>query len=116
MSRFYVGGLEQDAFEVLRLVRSLKNRLTPIHRIPPELFDLILDFVDVDGKDTDLWREISVSRPSFWTTFDRTNADQTRTYLERRKASPVDMYLTCTPRIERTEVVSDDHPFVHPSY
>ena len=36
---FQVDSLEQVAFEVLRLVRSVKNSLAPIvSRIPPEVY------------------------------------------------------------------------------
>ena len=45
---FQVDALEQHASEVLSIVRSLKNSLAPIDRIPPELISLIPDH---SGKD-----------------------------------------------------------------
>ena len=47
---FQIDILERDSFEVLRLIRSLKNRLAPINKIPPEILALVPDFLD--RKDT----------------------------------------------------------------
>jgi hypothetical protein len=106
--------LEQDAFEVLRLIRFWKNSLAPINRIPPEVLTLIPDFYDPDPGDPDswdpankdqdwvtlthvcrTWRKAFISRPSLWTDFDcrKMNADKTRIYLERSKSSPVSLRL-----------------------
>ena len=46
MDQVELNSLEQDAFEVLRLVRSIKNSLAPITRIPPEVLSLIPDHYD----------------------------------------------------------------------
>ena len=104
-----------DAFEVLRLIRSLKNRLAPINRIPPEVLALIPDSLDTRDGDEDLialthvcqaWREIFISRSSLWANFDCTNADKTRVYLERSKSSPINLWL------RRSYVLSPSDPFL----
>jgi len=68
------------------MVHSLKNRLSPIYRIPPEVLALITDFWCTGHGDEELialthvcraWREMFVSRSSLWTKFDRTNANKT---------------------------------------
>ena len=38
---FQVNALKQDAFEVLRLIWSMKNGFGPINRIPPDVLTLI---------------------------------------------------------------------------
>ena len=42
-SGFQVDALERDTFEVLRLVRSIKNSLASINKTPPEILSLIPD-------------------------------------------------------------------------
>ena len=54
MCQVGLNALEQDVFEVLRLVRSIKNSLTPVNRIPPEILSLIPDHYDEDHADRDL--------------------------------------------------------------
>ena len=104
-----------DALEILRLIWSLKNRLAPINRIPPEILALIPESQDIYYKDKDLialthvcraWREIFVSHSSLWTNFDCTNADKTRVYLERSKSSPINLWLC------RDNVLPPDDPFL----
>jgi hypothetical protein len=96
--------LERDAFEVVRLIRSWKNSLAPINRIPLEVLALIPDFWDVDCRDKDVialthvcrpWREAFISWSSLWTNFycGKLNADKTRVYLERSKSSPITLRL-----------------------
>ena len=104
-----------DALEVLRLIWSLKNRLAPINRIPPEILALIPEPQDIYYKDKDLialthvcraWREIFVSYSSLWTNFDCSNADKTRVYLERSKSSPINLSL------RRDDVLPPGDPFL----
>ena len=100
---FQVDALEQDALEVLSMVRSLKNSLAPINRIPPEILSLLPDYSDEDDPDSDQvpitlthvchsWREIFTSRSSLWTDLDLTSIDKTRTFIQRSKSSPLDIY------------------------
>ena len=51
------------------------------------------------------WREVFVSRPSFWTRFDCLDEEKTRIYLERSKSSPIDLSLT------RNQGISPGDPF-----
>jgi hypothetical protein len=98
---FQVDALERDAFEVLRLVRSIKNSFAPISRVPPEVLSLIPDYYrEEDNKDQDLialthvcqgWRDTFISRSSLWTRFDFTNIDKTHTYIERSQSSPLEL-------------------------
>ena len=100
---FQLDVLEQDALDLLLLVRSLKNRMAPINQIPPEILSLVPDFLDpYDDKDQDVialthvcqaWRELFVSRPSLWTDLDDVDLDKTRVYLERSKSSPISLSL-----------------------
>ena len=106
---FQVDALEGDAFEVLRLVRAIKNSLAPISRIPPEVFSFIPDhFCEDDGgyykddMDQDLvamthvcrgWRNTLTSLSSLWTHVEFRNVDKTRTYIQRSESSPLKLYL-----------------------
>jgi hypothetical protein len=96
-----VNSLEQDALGVLSLIRSVKNSLAPINRIPPEVLLLIPDYYD-DDTDQGLialthvcrgWRDMFISRSSLWTQLDCTNVDKTRTYIQRSKSSPLEIFL-----------------------
>ena len=100
VSQLYV--IEQGALEVLRLVRSWKNGMAPINRIPPEILSLVPDFLDMYHRDQatitlthvcQAWREVFVSRPSLWTNIDCVDSEQTRVYLERSKSSPINLSL-----------------------
>jgi hypothetical protein len=91
--------LEQDAQEVLRLVRSVKNMFAPINRIPQEIFSLIPDYRDMDEALVALthvccsWREQLISCSSLWSSLNCASVDRTRVYLERSKTSPLDICL-----------------------
>lgn len=94
--------LEQDASEVLRLVRSVKNSFAPINRIPPEVLLLIPDYYDeehVDQASITLthvcrsWRETFTSCSSLWTRLDFSNVNKTLTYIQRSQSSPFRIYL-----------------------
>ena len=97
-----MNALEQDALEVLSLLRSVSNSFAPVNRIPPEIISLTLDYYDEGGTDQDLialthvcrgWRNMFISRPSLWTHLDFTNVDKTRTYVQRSRSSPLEIYL-----------------------
>jgi hypothetical protein len=94
-----VDALEQDAWEVLRLVRSVKNTFAPINRIPQDIFSLIPGYCGNEEALITLthvcrgWREQLISCSSLWTSLDCASADQTRVYLERSKTSPLDICL-----------------------
>ena len=99
---FQVDALAQDAFDVLRLIRSWSNSLAPINRIPPEILSLLPDFWDKDYKDQGkiglthvcrAWREIFTSRPSLWVDFNCADVDKTRVYFERSKTSSINVSL-----------------------
>ena len=108
-----MNALEKEVLEVLSLVRSVKNAFAPINRIPPEIFSLIPDYCEYDDDDDDDdedegdadqdlitlthvchgWRDIFISRSSLWTQLDFENVDRTRTYIQRSKSSPLEVYL-----------------------
>ena len=97
------------------MIRSLRNALAPINRIPPEILTLIPTFwtddVDEEWSMVTLthvcrgWREIFISCSSLWTCLDCENADKTRVYLERSKSSPITLWL------DRGERLLADDPF-----
>ena len=121
--------LEQDALEVLRLVRSIKNRFAPISRIPPELLSLIPRYWDKDPGDNNLivlthvcrgWRDIFTAYSSLWTHLDCSNIGKTCAYIERSKSSPLeislheyrntyyrkDVFLLAIPHIDRVTSIN----------
>ena len=82
-----VDRLEQDALEVLSLIRSVKNKLAPISRIPGAVLSLIPNYWERQYIDTDKdlvtlthvcrgWREVFTSHPSLWTRLDFTNIEK----------------------------------------
>ena len=84
------------------MVRSWKNKLAPINRVPTEVLSLIPDFWDERGKEDAVialthvcrvWMEVLTSRSSLWTDFDCVDAGKTRAYLERSKSSPINLRL-----------------------
>jgi len=96
-----MNSLEQDALEVLSLIRSVKNSFAPINRIPPEVLSLIPDYYD-DDTDQGLialthvcrgWRDMFISCSSLWTQLDCMDFDKTRTFIQRSKSSPLDIFL-----------------------
>ena len=100
--KFQVDGLEQDAFQILRAIRSWSNSLTPINRLPPELLALLPDFWDPPDRYHIIalthvcqsWRELFISRSVLWTNIYCVDLDKTRTYLERSKSSPINLSLS----------------------
>ncbi|KAF9643329.1 hypothetical protein BDM02DRAFT_3191805, partial [Thelephora ganbajun] len=102
MSQSEVDRLEQDALGVLRLVQSIKNKLAPINRIPPEVFSLIPGYWDECDIDENLialthvcrgWREVLIGHSSLWTRLDCVDAEKTRAYIERSKSLPLEIAL-----------------------
>ena len=96
-----VDRLEEDPLEVLRLVRSARNTLAPINRVPPELFESLIP-QHWSKNDTDRavitmthvcqrWRAILTTRSSLWTRLVCTDAEKTRTYIERSKSTPLEI-------------------------
>ena len=96
------------------MVRSARNTLVPINRIPYEVLSIIPDYwADEDTEDefddpaskhlitlTHVchdWRELFISRPSLWTRLDCTNIEKTRVYIERSKSFPLKLYLREEP-------------------
>lgn len=98
--------LERDALEVLSLVRSVKNSLAPVNRTPPEVLSVIPDYWDEDHLDRNLitlthvcrsWRTVFTSHPLLWSYFQCRDIDKTRTYIERSKATPLEIDLEDSP-------------------
>ena len=95
--------LEQDALDVLQLIRSWRNRLAPINKVPPEILTLVPDFLDGnDGKDEGVialthvcraWREAFTTRSSLWTDLYCVDPDKSEVYLERSKPVPINLSL-----------------------
>jgi hypothetical protein len=101
-----VDTLEQDAREVLRLVRSVKNTFAPINQIPQEIFSLIPGYRDTEKALVALthvcrsWREQLISCSSLWSSLNCVSVDRTRVYLESSQTSPLDIRLggkECAP-------------------
>ena len=102
MSHFQVDALEHDALQVLNLVRSMKNSLALINKIPPDVLFLIPNYWEDSNRDTGLinlthvchsWRELFISCPLLWACLDCASVDKTKTYIERSKSSPLEIYL-----------------------
>ena len=107
---------------MLNLVRSLKNSLAPINRVPPEVFSLIPDHYEHNDKDQNLialthvchgWREIFTSRSSLWTKLASPNIDKTRTYIQRSKSSPLEIWLGGSQGNTSIEAFSLIIPHIH---
>ena len=117
-----VDALGQDAFEVLRLVRSVQNSLAPIHRIPPVVLSFIPDYyreLDVDRNLIALthvcrsWRVTFISRSSLWTHLDFENTDKTHTYIQRSRSSPLEITFRGFPDEDADSLFSPIIPHLH---
>ena len=84
------------------MVRSIKNSLALVNRIPPEILSLVPTYLEDNHKDeTSIklthvcrsWRAIFISLPSLWARLDCTNIDKTHVYLERSKSFPLEVCL-----------------------
>ena len=82
-------------------LRSTRNALAPINKIPPEVLTLIPNFWEMYERNRDIvalmhvcraWRQTFISR-SLWTDFDCVDAAKTLVYLERSKSSPINLWL-----------------------
>ena len=96
--------------EVLSLVRSVKNKFTPISRIPGAVLSLIPNYwerqyIDMDKDLVTLthvcrgWREVFTSHPSLWTRLDFTNIEKTHTYIKRSRSLPLEVTI-CNTKAE----------------
>ena len=111
----------------LRL-RSLINSFSPINRLPPEVFAVILAH-RWPGRDlissTHVcrhWRTTLLSFPSLWAEIDCAGGEQTALFLDRARAAPLHIYLRqrfshaalnalIAPQIDRIELLIA-HPVV----
>ena len=84
------------------MIRSWRNKLAPIGRVPTEVLSLIPDFWDERGREEAVialthvcraWRGAFTSRSSLWTNFTCADEEKTRVYLERSKSSPINLWL-----------------------
>ena len=91
------------------MIRSWKNSIVPINRIPPEILALLPDYFDTynyyeayDDRDGDVialthvcraWRVIFTTRPSLWTNLNCVDMHKTLVYLERSKPLSIKMSL-----------------------
>jgi hypothetical protein len=84
---------------ILRKARSIKNRLTPINKFPPETLALTATFL---VKQRDLvnatavcqqWRTILVSFPRLWQN-PGGSSSELEAYLERSKSVPIEVNLS----------------------
>ena len=80
----------------------LNNTFPPIHRIPPELLSLIPQYWDKVYSYKNLvalthvcqrWREIFIAHSSLWTHLECKHVEKTHAYIERSKASPLEIAL-----------------------
>ena len=108
--RFQADVLVQDVMEVASLVRSFRNSLVPMSRMPVEIFFLIPHYwerrndLERQEADRDLismtqvcrrWREIlTLHCSSLWTNLDLEHPDKTRVYVERSRSLPLKITLT----------------------
>ena len=107
--------LDKEASEVLSLIRSGKNGLSLINRLPRDVLALIPDFWGEHERDDSVvalthvcrvWREVFTSRASLWTNFRCASAERTRVYIKRSKSAPINLWL------ERKGGLSNDDPFL----
>ena len=91
-----VTALEKDAMEVLSLIRTIGNSLTPINRIPPGILSLIPRYWSRTERDKNLvtlthvcrgWRELLIARRWLWVYLDCKNIAKTRAFIRRAKKS-----------------------------
>ena len=77
-----------------------RNPLTPINKLPPEVFSGIFEYL---GSDRGLivathvchqWRPTLTSTPLLWTNLDCRDSEWVATFLERSKTAPLDVRIT----------------------
>ena len=97
---------------MLSLTRSVKNTFALMNKMLPDVLSLIPDCWEDRSRDEGLiklthicrsWRENLVSRPSLWARLDCTNVEKTKTYIERSKSSPLEIYLGRVNRVPYRE-------------
>ena len=108
---FQMDVLERDALEVVRLVRSAKNSLAPINRIPPEVFSLIPDYICGRRRADRIlvrlthvcrsWRDTLISRSSLWARLDFADIGKTSTYIRRSQSFPLTFHITRSTFVSR---------------
>ena len=100
--RFADDALEQNALEVLGLIRSMKNTFALVNRTPPDILSLIPEYWDRRERDKNVirlthvcrgWRDLFTLRPLLWNRLGCVDVDKTRAYLERSKSSPLEIIL-----------------------
>ena len=112
---FQLDALDQEAWEVILSIRSMRNKRAPVNRLPYDVLALIPNFLDGLGRGKvaitlthvcRAWRETFISRPSLWTDFYCSDAEKTRVYLERSKSVPINVWL------EREQGLLPNDPFL----
>ena len=97
-----VNAIERDALQVLSLVRSTKNALSLVNRVPPDVLAMIPTYWEDSEGDMGLirlthvcrsWRETIMSRPLLWTRLDCTSVGKTKLYIERSKSCPLEICI-----------------------
>ena len=113
-SLLQVDALEENALEVLGLIRSMKNTFALVNRMPLDVFSLIPEYWDRHERDKETiklthvchnWRELFTSRPSLWNRLDCVDVDKTCAYLERSKSSPLEISLKGGNTPDRTDAL-----------
>jgi len=88
--------------QVLSLIRSTRNALARVNRIPPDVLSMIPNYWEDGDRDKGLirlthvcrgWREILTSRPLLWNRLDCMNVNRTKLYIERSKCCPLGISL-----------------------
>lgn len=99
-----VESLEATAYNVLKVIPSLRNLLQPVNRLPPETLSHIVQHVPHEkARDTRsiiplthvcrYWRRSIVSTPGNWTFISSRNKDVAALSLQRAKAAPLQINL-----------------------
>ena len=103
--------LETRAHDILKFLHSLRNILSPVNRLPPEIISYIARYAlgddDVDARSIvpltrvyRYWRDSIMSTPNNWTLISNRWKNLAAVSLERAKAAPltVDFDLKRDPR------------------
>lgn len=91
--------LEQGVLRVLGYAQSIRNEFAPINRIPVTVLSLIPKYLDAGVDVITLthvcrgWRRVFISCASLWTRLDFANVNKTRTYVERSKSLPLEIFI-----------------------
>ena len=123
--------LETRVGDILGFLRSLRNRLRPVNRLPPEIISYIARWIlQAEGEPhtkaliplthvCQYWRDSIVSTPGNWTRIWNGRWKLAELSLERAKAAPLDIVLTFNlgeglsrtllPYIQRASSISCTH-------